>query len=67
MLTLNGSEDHLVRIQGLPYYKPPLPFSAEEDPEVAVDVVEEALDGPKPENVDKEIAQMEEYNISVHS
>ena len=66
MLTLDGSEDHLIKIQGLPYYNPP-------PPPPAVEVVEEfptetfCADGPEPLIAEKDLDTLEDDEISVQS
>ena len=68
LLTLDGSEDHLIKIQGLPYYNPPPP-----PPAVRVEVVEEfptetfCADGPEPLIAEKDLDTLEDDEISVQS
>ena len=66
LLTLDGSEDHLIKIQGLPDYKPPPPPPTEEDvEEIAVETVR--MDNPKATIVESVIDRLEEDGISVQS
>ena len=66
LLTLDGSEDHLIKIQGLPDYKPPPPPPTEEDvEEIAVETVR--MDNPEPTIVESVIDRLEEDDVSVQS
>ena len=64
MLTLDGSEDHLIKIQRLPDYKPPPAPLAEQDVE---EIVAESphFDPPEPTIIESVIDRLNEDDISV--
>ena len=64
LLTLDGSEDHLIKIQRLPDYKPPPAPLAEQDVE---EIVAESphFDPPEPTIIESVIDRLNEDDISV--